>query len=67
MKKKTSWIMVLTALLWLVWDIILFATGEATISDIMTNLSFYTPALPFAAGFLCGHWFWPTFIYRDKK
>lgn len=31
----------------------------ATISSVMVDTSLQAPLLPFVAGFICGHWFWP--------
>jgi hypothetical protein len=45
-----------------IYDIVALAYGgvEATISFILLDWSYKCPALPFAAGFLCGHLFWPN-------
>ena len=64
MTTTTTWIMIVTALLWIIWDIYLYVRKEKhpetkTISVIITEFSYYSPMLPFIAGLLCGHWFWP--------
>jgi len=61
----TNGIMILTILVWVIWDVYLFkrikdGKKEKTFSMIITELSWYTPAIPFALGFLMGHWFWPA-------
>lgn len=61
----TTWIILVTAVVWIVWDIYLYRKMQNdrnvwTISMILTNFSWYNPALPFIAGFLMGHWFWPA-------
>lgn len=61
----TNSIMIIGILLWVIWDIYLFKKIKEdksikTISMIITGWSWYTPAIPFAVGFLCGHWFWPA-------
>lgn len=33
-------------------------SGRTTISELITSWSMRWPAVPFAAGFLCGHLFW---------
>lgn len=42
------------------WDIAAAAFGgaSATISDVMAHAAKHNPIVPFAAGVLCGHWFW---------
>jgi hypothetical protein len=54
----TSGLIVVTALIWIFWDIYVYIKGKKTISHYITNWSYYSPVIPFAVGFLCGHWFW---------
>jgi hypothetical protein len=45
----------------IVYDIFAFLLSDnATISVIITDWSYYTPWVPFVAGVLMGHWFWPA-------
>ena len=65
MVTTTNIIIMVTVLVWLVWDIVLYCRRKkdprvSTISMIITKFSWYSPALPFAAGFLMGHWFFPA-------
>jgi hypothetical protein len=65
MMAATTYIMIVCALIWIVWDIILFIQRKegprvSTISMIITSFSWYSPALPLIAGILMGHWFWPA-------
>ncbi len=53
----------ITAIVWLVWDVIAYIKDYNTISYYITNLSFYSPMIPFISGVLCGHWFWT----KEKK
>lgn len=50
-------ILVVTLLL-IAYDVYLYVKGKTTLSFVLTRFSYYSPALPFLAGFLCGHWFW---------
>lgn len=64
MTSTTTWIMIITALVWIVWDIYLYVKKDKdarikTISIIITEFAWYSPMLPFIIGLLCGHWFWP--------
>lgn len=38
-------------------DFYFLATGEKTISEVIRNLAFDNPLIPFFAGVLMGHWF----------
>jgi len=65
MMDATTYIMITTALTWLVWDIVLCVKRQkdprvSTISMILTSFSWYSPALQLVAGILMGHWFWPA-------
>jgi len=64
MMTLSTYIMIGTALLWIIWDIYLFVKRQkdprvSTLSMILTQFSWYSPALPLIAGILMGHWFWP--------
>jgi hypothetical protein len=54
----TTWIMLGTAIVWLVWDVYLYAYDKETISQKMYKASKITMVIPFMFGVLCGHWFW---------
>lgn len=57
----TTWIIIATALVWLVFDIFAFVTKKyETFSDKITRWSYYSPIMPFILGVLMGHWFWTT-------
>ena len=57
----TTWIIIVTALVWLVWDIYAFVSKKhVTFSDKITKWSYYSPMVPFILGMLMGHWFWTT-------
>ena len=61
----SSLIMIVTAIVWIVWDLILFNKRKtdprvSTLSMIITRFAWYSPALPLIAGILMGHWFWPA-------
>ena len=65
MTTATTYIIIVSALVWITWDIILYVKRKndpsvSTISMILTKFAWYSPALPFIAGFLMGHWFWPA-------
>lgn len=58
MRKATIWFLGISLLIILIWDLVAYLVGEnATISVIITDSSYYTPWIPFAVGFLMGHWF----------
>ena len=61
-RKITGILILITAIIWIVWDIYayVFGGGNATISVVLTDFSFYSPALPFIMGGLMGHWFFPA-------
>jgi len=49
-------LILVTAAVWLAWDVYAYFTGRETESTVVRGLS-RRPAVPFAAGLLCGHWF----------
>ncbi len=58
-RKISIWIMAIMTVIVIVWDIYayIYGNGVSTFSVIMTDWAFYTPILPFAWGFVMGHWF----------
>ena len=55
----TGVIIILTVLVWIGWDVYVFVSKkDKTFSTVITRWSYYTPAIPFLLGFICGHWFW---------
>ena len=54
----TTWIMLGTAIVWLVWDVYLYIADKQTISEKMYKASKVSTIVPFIMGVLCGHWFW---------
>jgi hypothetical protein len=62
MRKITTWIMGISLIILLLWDVAayIWGGGVATISVVITDWSFYTPWVPFVFGFLMGHWFAPA-------
>ena len=64
MMTPTVYIMIVSVLIWIIWDIVLFIQRKedprvSTISMIITKFAWYSPVLPLIAGILMGHWFWP--------
>jgi hypothetical protein len=57
--KKAKIIIISVASVAIVANIVLLATGNSSISYTIQNLSGKYPVIPFAVGFLCGHWFFP--------
>ena len=56
-------VLVVTAVVWIAWDIYAYAFGggTTTLSSVITDFSYYSPALPLLAGGLIDHWFIPEF------
>lgn len=50
-------LIVITALIWLLWDMYAYIKDKKTISYYFTKLSFYSPMVPFILGMLISHWF----------
>jgi hypothetical protein len=58
MEKITNSIIVITGIIWLLWDIVIAITGNETISEKLHRWAKDCSAtIPFSFGFLCGHWF----------
>jgi len=60
MRKLTGWLIIGVAVALGIYDIYALTAGgaEATISVVIRQAALKNPAIPFAAGFLCGHFFW---------
>ena len=60
MKQITIMILVVTVFALIGWDIYAMFCGghEATISSVIVTASYDLPIIPFASGFLMGHFFW---------
>jgi len=64
---KTTWIIIITVALWIGWDVWLFVTGKPTISDEIFGITRHAKSIVFAAGFVCGHWFWPYHVNQKGE
>jgi len=55
-------LILVTAIVWIVWDLYAYIYGgeNATVSVVITDFSYYSPAAPFIIGGLMGHWFFPA-------
>jgi hypothetical protein len=58
----TTWFIIITALVWLAYDVAMYLAEKETISEVITRASYYSPMVPFIVGLLCGHWFWTSEI-----
>lgn len=67
-RRVTKWILVLTAVVWAVYDFIPFfnPTRGDTISEVMLYYALRLFSLPFAFGVLCGHFFFPRDGVRPR-
>lgn len=55
----TDIVLVSVLVLLVVFNVVIASTGHApTISQRMWAYAKLWPVIPFALGFLCGHWFW---------
>lgn len=55
---KTTWIIILVAVLLIAWDMYARAYPGGTISEVILSGARAHPVLPFLSGVLCGHLFW---------
>lgn len=64
----TGLIIGLTIIMWVLWDFYAFSKGgdASTISVVITDFSYYSPAMPLFLGMLMGHFFIPP-IGSGKK
>ena len=62
LRTVTGILILITFAVWLVWDVyaVIFGGVPATISAVITDFAYYSPAWPFIIGGLCGHWFFPA-------
>lgn len=54
----TGIFIIITAFVWLFYDIYLYAKGKETISVRIRVWSDHFLAIVFLAGFIAGHWWW---------
>jgi len=61
MPTKTGWIIIILALIVLIWELYVIFLGSdmKTISEEIWMLNDRSAGIPFAAGLLAGHFFWP--------
>lgn len=60
-RKITGWLIISTFAVWIIWDLIAYSNGEnSTISVVITDFAYYTPAWPLIVGILIGHFFFPA-------
>ncbi len=66
---KLTRIVILVAIALLIgYDVFVYFAGkDATISQIILSAGLKYPTIPFAAGVLCGHFFWPNSKAGDDK
>ena len=69
MKKLTIWIIISTLVILIGYDafVVLTEGTEASISSIIIVASYELPIIPFAVGFLCGHFFWRMKSNKDTS
>lgn len=67
MKKLTIWIIILTIVILIGYDVyvVLVHGTEASISSVIITASYDLPIIPFVSGFLCGHLFWRMKANKD--
>ena len=55
-------LILVTSIVWIIWDlyVYIFREENSTISVVITDFSYYSPACPFIIGGLMGHWFFPA-------
>lgn len=63
----TTWIIIASIFVWIVWDIVAYTShGKfSTISEVITEWSFYSPSAVLGIGIVVGHWFWPVYVKKD--
>ena len=54
----TTWLIIITVVVWISYDFYLYFANKKTISQKITEYANISSGIVFAAGFLCGHWFW---------
>lgn len=59
-RKITSWVLIITLVGLVVWDIVAFAFGgaQATESVVLKDWATTHPSIAFGLGTIAGHWFW---------
>lgn len=60
----STWIMIITALVWLTWDVYAYLTSKPTLSIEVTLFAEASNIFELAIGIVLGHWLWPRVIER---
>lgn len=60
--KPAVWILVGVATAVIFVDVLIYLAPprKDTISEVILEIAYRHPLLPFLCGVLCGHWFWPN-------
>lgn len=60
LKIATKYLIIVTVLVWIVWDIYVFLRGgiKPTISLVITNWFWQFPQIGIGVAYVCGHLFW---------
>lgn len=56
---KTTWVLAVIVVVLVVYDFSVRNVPGGTISEVILTIAKNSPVLPFLAGVLCGHLFWP--------
>lgn len=60
-KQISGLLIIITFVVWVIWDLFAYTYGaNSTISVVITDFSYYSPAFPAIAGALVSHFFWPA-------
>lgn len=67
--RLTLFVILIATLLLAGYDLFIFMTlgNDATISIVMKQLCEQYPVIPFVAGFICGHIFWPNYSLNETE
>lgn len=58
MPTLTGWFIIVTAMVWLGFEVYVIIYKKQTISNAMYDFATKMPMVPFIIGLLMGHWFW---------
>lgn len=64
-RKTTTWAIIVITLLLIGWDLYARQADGGTISEVILTWARAHPAVPYAAGVVCGHLFWPQVVKSE--
>lgn len=67
MKSMSFWVILITAIIWAVWDLAALYFNMTTLSEEITGFSYKSISPPLLIGLLTGHFFFNRYVEKYSK